>query len=120
DFEKLAIDLVANAKGSEAALRAAINRAYYAAFHAALYVARLVPGNDAEGVRGRLRHREVPRRLRNWRLLPTAYTRLKPLARRARLAAAALDAAIDYRELADYSLEDEVSVDIAAMQLERV
>lgn len=80
----------------------------------------LVPGNDSKGVYGLLGHREVPRRLRNWRFLPVNYTRLKPLTSQARLAAAALDAAIDAREMADYSLEDDVTPDLVAMQLARV
>ena len=103
DIEALAISLAG--QEPEAARRAAINRAYYAAYLAAEELAKLVPGNETRGAFGLLGHREVPRRLRNWRLLPAEFTRLKAQTSAARIAAAALEAAIDVRELADYSLE---------------
>jgi hypothetical protein len=118
DIGHLAHQLASGA--SAVSQRAAVNRAYYAAYHALIGVAELVPGNDQSGPQGSMAHRELPRRLRNWRFLPTTLTRLKPLANQARQAASQLSAAIDVRELADYSLGEGVDQGMVEMQLYRM
>jgi hypothetical protein len=119
DIEDLARDLAG--RSEECARRAAINRAYYAAFHAILPVASWVPGNDDEkGAQGALAHRELPRRLRDWRFLPLELARLRSLAKKAKVAAGELSAAIAVRELADYSLDDAVDDSMVQLQLERM
>lgn len=100
--------------------RAAVNRAYYAAYHALIGFASLVPGNDNCGPQGSLAHRELPRRLRNWRFLPSELARLKQLTSQARQAAIQLSAAIDIRELADYALQEDVNSGMVQMQLQRM
>lgn len=100
--------------------RTSINRAYYAAYHALYPIAGLVPGDDASGPQGAMRHREVPRRLRDWRFLPQSLTRLKPLATEARVVAGLLTSAIEVREQADYRLESDMDASMVTMQLERM
>lgn len=118
DLSVLARELAAAT--TEVAKRTAINRAYYAAYHAILPIADWVPGSNSRGAQGNLSHRELPRRLRDWRLLPSGLARLRALASKAKTAAGQLEGAIAVRELADYSLSEDIDDALVSLQLDRM
>lgn len=103
---------------TEVEARAALSRAYYAAYHATAahlsrFPAEITDSDD------HLRHREAWRRLKAWRA-PEAYAACRTMGAAAKRAAIAFDAALKARALADYDLGDDVDHTDVVAQCARV
>jgi uncharacterized protein (UPF0332 family) len=111
--------LGSEAEPKEAILRTATNRAYYAAFHAVLPIVEMLPAScdDARSA-PHVTHAEVIARLFDWKPSGT-HACLKPLNTSAGIAARQMRAAREMRELADYDLADEFSIDMFKEHLAR-
>lgn len=102
-------------------VRAACNRAYYAVYHSLEPILKLVPGDAAGvGAQGHLKHREMPRRLRGFQLLPMQYARLRQYASQAKLMASTYQSAMALREISDYCLDEGIEAGDVELQLERM
>ncbi|WP_267105262.1 hypothetical protein [Xanthomonas sacchari] len=107
-------------ESNEAELRAASSRAYYAAFHALLPLAELLPASDrCDPGAHHVGHRELQRRIQEWRT-QDVHPGLAQLTATKRQIVLALEAARSYREIVDYQLRDVVSLNETIAQVERV
>ncbi|MCC4613681.1 hypothetical protein LL963_16540 [Xanthomonas campestris pv. esculenti] len=109
----------ADSESDEAELRAASSRAYYAAFHALLPLAEMLPSSQRCDPRAQhIGHRELQRRLQEWRTdgVHSCLEKLKVTKNRIVLA---LEATRNYREVVDYELDDSVSLNETKAQVER-
>jgi uncharacterized protein (UPF0332 family) len=105
---------------SEAKLRASISRAYYAAYHALLpFVERLPCSRTGDATAAHVGHREMFRRIQEWRV-SSVCSKLNTWSRSKSQLAHALSSARKMRELADYRLVEPLSANEAEVQLERV
>lgn len=120
DLRDIAKDLVASPDCSECSVRASVNRAYYAAFHALEPLCRAVPGDAPLHGPDGLSHKQIARRIRDMRLLAKQYPGLAKLALRAGVHASLYDAIKEARRDADYDLSTDFDIEAARLQLKRV
>lgn len=104
---------------SETACRAAISRAYYCAYHAAVPIAQRLPKSKGYDLTGHLRHSEVKNRLAAWKI-PPAWNETSQKSGNVGEVKRAYKAALVARALADYDLGLPVSADDVKLQIERV
>lgn len=110
----------AKAGASEAELRAAISRAYYAAFHALVpFAGKLPKSRVCPHDLDRVNHRELRERLTEWRTGDVSL-RLSSMTATKSTLARAVEAACNARVIADYRMGNEVSLAEAQTQVERV
>jgi hypothetical protein len=104
---------------TECEIRAAASRAYYAAFHAFLPIALILPATSADALGRRyVSHRELLNRLQRWS--PGGkYEQLKKLASSANTAWRVMQASRAERERADYELSDTFTSANAKQQVAR-
>lgn len=110
----------AKAGASETELRAAISRAYYAAFHALVPFAGKLPKSRVcpPGL-DHVNHRELRERLTEWRT-DAVSPRLKSMIATKSTLSRAVEAACNARVIADYRMGNEVDLAEAQTQVERV
>lgn len=106
----------------EAAVRAAVGRAYYAAFHRLLPLAEKLPKSDSHDANfPHMTHSDLLGRVREWRIGKD--TPLAPVAGWKSRASAVYDqmrASRALRHEADYDLDLDVTIEDARMQIGRV
>ena len=88
----------------EAACRAAISRAYYCAYHAALPIVAKLPPAAGYDVRDRIPHRQIAARLENWKI-PASWSKASKRAGYPALVAKQFRIALLRRTRANYELE---------------
>lgn len=117
------VDFASNAAksgASETELRAAISRAYYAAFHSLVpFASRLPKSRVCPSDLSRMNHRELKERLIEWRTDEIS-TRLKSMVSIKSTLGRAVDTACNARVVADYRIGNEVSLAQAQTQIARV
>lgn len=103
----------------ETQLRASISRAYYCAFHSVLPFAAMLPRSaSCPADIANLTHWEVSERIREWRT-QDVHPKLAQMTATKGQISRSLDTARANRVRADYRLSDNISVQDAAMQVER-
>lgn len=102
--------------------RASVGRAYYAAFHDVLSICDYLPASSDEArIADKISHGEVLRRLDHWNIgAGSSVSYLLALKESACVAVKQMRAARTSRERADYRLDEDVKLDDAKMQIERV
>jgi uncharacterized protein (UPF0332 family) len=111
---------MANAGASEAELRAAISRAYYAAFHALVpFAGRLPKSRVCPDGLDRVNHRELRERLTEWRTDGVS-ARLKAMTATKSTLSRTVEAACNARVVSDYRMGSDVSLAEAQTQVARV
>jgi uncharacterized protein (UPF0332 family) len=119
DLVEFAVNM-AKAGASEAELRAAISRAYYAAFHALVpFASKLPKSRVCPRDLNRVNHRELKERLAEWRTDDVS-SRLRAMTATKSTLSRAVEAACNARVMADYRMGIEVSLAEAQTQIERV
>ncbi len=110
----------AKAGASETELRAAISRAYYAAFHALVPFANKLPRSRVcPRDLNRVNHSELRERLTEWRTDDVS-PQLKSMTATKSTLWRAVEAACNTRVMADYRMGNEVGLAEAQTQVERV
>lgn len=105
---------------NEAELRAAVSRAYYAAFHALTpFVSKLPKSNSCPVGVDHVNHAELRARLKEWRTDDVCKTLKRMTATKGALWRA-VEAACNARIVADYRIGHEVSLPDAQTQIARV
>lgn len=103
----------------EVSLRASASRAYYAAYHALLPFAEMLPASSIEHINAtHLSHAEMGRRLKEWHVAGVS-TKLVPMTTTGAQLALAIRALRQTRELADYRLAATLSYNEANQQIQR-
>ena len=111
---------LAKAGATEVELRAAISRAYYAAFHVLVpFVDKLPRSRICPPDLDRMSHRELRERLAEWRT-DNISPRLKSMTATKSILRRAVEVACNARVVADYRMGNEVSLAEAQTQVERV
>jgi hypothetical protein len=103
----------------EAARRAAISRAYYCAYHAALPVAEKLPPAAGYDVPNRIPHRQIADRLKDWKI-PAGWSKASKRAGNPAMVAKQYRAALTRRKRADYELDGVIPPVDVEIQLKRV
>jgi hypothetical protein len=114
--EILALAKSLASSGDEVSQRTAANRAYYCAYHALLPIAVELPEVNASPTPGRVGHREVMRRLEEWKHPDSRASCLKHAAM---IASRQLKGMIASREAADYHLGSDFPESLTKQQLLR-
>lgn len=110
----------AKAGATEVELRAAISRAYYAAFHTLVpFVDKLPRSRNCPPDLDRMSHRELRDRLAEWRT-DNISPQLKSMTVTKSTLRRAVEVACNARVVADYRMGNEVSLAEAQTQVERV
>lgn len=118
DLRSYAAELAGSAT-AESHRRCSISRAYYAAFHAALPLANVLPPSAGARPGDRhITHHELSCRLREWRV-GGIHPRLNLMRRTSSVVARAIASSRAARVKADYDLGDEVLASEVSSQLER-
>lgn len=108
------------AESDEVELRAAISRAYYAAFHTCLpFVSQLPESAKFPKNAKHVTHQEMSDRLREWKTAGL-HPKLASMAAQKGALWRTIDAARDVRIKADYRLDDQLLLADAQTQIERV
>jgi len=103
----------------EATLRASASRAYYAAYHALLPFVECLPVSDAGDPRATtVGHREMLRRLREWRT-SSMHPKLAGMGATKAQLVLAMRALRETREVADYHIDGNMSRNEVVQQVER-
>lgn len=110
---------VCTQEADEVTLRAAASRAYYSAYHALLPFAERLPVSDSGDVfLAHLGHRELTRRIKEWRTA-AIHPKLQGMKVTSGQLVMALNTMRQMREVADYRLMSTVSFNEVNQQIER-
>lgn len=104
---------------SEAGLRSAISRSYYAAYHALMPFVTLLPESERFREEKRISHFEMQQRIKEWKTDGIS-PKLSGMSATKGQLFRALEAAALQRVVADYRLKNEVSLADAQSQIARV